>query len=236
MVDRIIANHIGRSGPSGMVGKRLISTVFMGFAFVCSFAQDWKGIGQVGVIVPNSLVGFHQTQADSITEGRLSQKAGFQFGGLLQRVWSDKFTLTFGLLLTDRHFEFKSSSGTIGTNFRSFEVPLEAGINMRLAERLQMSNELGFSLDFFPSDVAAQQSTIDQQIFIYRRSWVYAAATARHGYAYTTEKLGHYFGLAVHVPFGPMSQALLMYHDQTQRINIQASYALLVYRLSFKSE
>ena len=143
-------------------------------------------------------------------------EGGYCFGMVLRRGITDRWSLETGINYVKRNYgiEIRDSSALTegGFSMVSYDVPVLGLVFIQLSERIFMDVGLGFSLDFFPSDLRTINDTYEH--YSARKSWFSPAVLANLGWEYRTEKSGYfYLGASYHRPFDYIYGTYLGYPD-----------------------
>jgi hypothetical protein len=178
--------------------------------------------------------------------GTVELDGGYAFGMSVRVGLTNTISLETGLGQIQRRYSFTmvndTSGYTDGSNFRyvGYEIPITGLVYIRLGENAYMNAELGFSLDFYPSDV--QRDIQQGRIYVFRNGWVQAGVLGNMGVEYRTYKSGiFYLGATFHRPFGDLAYADMTYYGPnyfpyTMRGVLNGSYLTMDIRYYFHED
>jgi hypothetical protein len=190
-----------------------------------SFSQSLKkgetifGV-EVKGIIPTSLFGSGPISlGDDSISIHVNSPIGYSFGMMIRHNFSKMFSLETGIHMTNRIYKLNIQNSNNNFNgqskieYDSFEIPIQWLLYVRLGKQVYMNTILGFSFDFFPSDVVKNEASF--AYYIQRDSWIKASLLASVGFEYRTQKSGFfYLGASLHSPFGNIGNLTVSYYYQ----------------------
>lgn len=145
---------------------------------------------------------------------RFYPNLGYRFGACLRFDFSKTFSFQTGLFYISRSYTSQiGKANPIKTeivedyynrrlNYVGFEIPLMGLFYVQLGRKWFMNNAVGFSVDFFPSSIAAVDNTTPYVTFGGRNSWCVPSMKAAIGFEYRSDNAGYfYLGGQFHRPF-----------------------------------
>jgi len=180
--------------------------------------------------------------------GTVALNGGLAFGMSVRVGLTKTISLETGIGQITRRYSFTLVNDTNGYSdgselkYVGYEIPVSALAYVRLGEKTYMNVALGFSADFYPSDV--QRDVQDGRIYIFRNNWAQLGVLGNLGVEYRTYKSGiFYLGSTFHRPFNAMASADLTYYDRAQgffpypiRGTLNGSYLTLDMRYYFHED
>ena len=152
-------------------------------------------------------------------KGTIELTGGYAFGMSVRVGLTKTISLETGLGQIQRRYSFSLANDTSGyaesgdVRYIGYELPVTALVYIRLGENTYMNTALGFSADFYPSDV--QQDLEEGRIYLFRNNWVQLGVVGNLGVEYRTYKSGiFYLGATFHRPFTTMATADLTWYDR----------------------
>jgi hypothetical protein len=129
---------------------------------------------------------------------------GYCFGMVLRRGITPTISIESGINYVKRNYSItiRDTTPDVDGSFSmiSYDIPLLGLVFIQLSDNIYMDVGLGFSLDFFPSDLRTKSEEYEH--YSARKSWFSPAVLANLGWEYRTEKSGYfYFGASFHRPF-----------------------------------
>jgi hypothetical protein len=179
-----------------------LSLFFLPFAILISIldAKAQLEKPQLGLsvrpIIPSGL--FDNTTLE-IERGSVNftidPRPGYSLGVTFRQELPQHLSLESGIHMARRSYDLiiKDRDSLVQNPFRfvTYEIPFNALVFIRLTENTFLSNALGLSLDFLPSDIFVQQTAYVQKA--QRTFWVLPALNAETGWEYRTEKSGIFY-------------------------------------------
>lgn len=172
---------------------------------------------------------------------------GYAFGMSVRVGLTKAISLETGIGQIQRRYSFTVVNDTAGysdgSDFKyvGYEIPVTALVYIRLGEETYMNAALGFSADFYPSDV--QRDVEDGRIYVFRNRWAQLGVIGNMGVEYRTYKSGiFYLGATFHRPFGEMAIADVTYYNRpsffpyTVRGALNGSYLTVDLRYYFHED
>ncbi len=164
---------------------------------------------------------FHKktmTQTLNNVEFKVNQLNGTNTGLEIRHDFTNRYALQTGINLTVRNFNISilDSVGFFESDFQfySYEIPVMGLIYVRLGERLYTNNSVGFSLDFYPSDIFTTDR-INYDHHSVRNSWIQGAFKVNLGLEIRTNKKGFfYIGTSYHRMIKDMLYTNIAFKDK----------------------
>lgn len=205
-----------------MGSRKFVALLSLGLAAPCSSVYAQPGVTTFGVqvkpVFPFSYFDPSIELSRPNLSGTVELTGGLAFGMSVRVGLTKAISLETGLGQIKRSYGFHLRNDTSGyaegSNFQyiGYELPVTALVFIRLGEQTFMNAALGFSADFYPSDI--QRDIEEGRIYVFRNNWVQVGVIGNMGVEYRTYKSGtFYIGATFHRPFGPMATAQLSYYD-----------------------
>jgi hypothetical protein len=178
--------------------------------------------------------------------GTVELTGGYAFGMSVRVGLTKAISLETGLGQIQRRYAFSMVNDTSGYSdgstirYVGYEIPVTGLVYIRLGEATYMNAALGFSLDFYPSDV--QRDIQEGRIYMFRNGWAQVGILGNMGVEYRTYKSGiFYLGATFHRPFGDLAFADLTYYGPnffpyTMRGALNGSYLTVDIRYYFHED
>ncbi|MBL0341706.1 MAG: hypothetical protein IPP71_12645 [Bacteroidetes bacterium] len=185
-----------------------------------------------------------ETSSASGIDFKISPKSGYCLGMVIRKGITNTVSFETGINYVKRNFELNikdtTFSGTSEFSVVGYEIPVLGLIFIQLSDRIFMDVALGFSLDFYPSDIRTYDTYYEH--YSARDSWFSPAVLGNLGWEYRTEKSGYfYLGASYHRPFNITYYSFVGSPDlqpgspQT-RLELQGNYLTLDFRYFFHSD
>jgi len=172
--------------------------------------------------------------------------SGYCLGMVIRRGFTNTISLEGGINFVKRNYSIDvidpDSSVNSNSTFSTvgYEVPIQGLVFIQLSDKIFMDVALGFSFDFYPSDV---QSSDDYVVhYSARHSWFSPAMLANLGWEYRTEKSGYfYLGASYHRPFSTTYTSYVQYQNRDlpypeAKMDLLGNYLTLDIRYFFHSD
>ncbi len=201
--------------------KYLFCLVFIIIAGIPLMAQeDVPTLGiQFKPILSSDIIGTgpQEVQSGEINF-RVNPRNGYSFGMLIRQQITDQIALESGISYTKRNFDLSIRNDTTGftgeSDFRYiiYEIPITALVYVQVGQNAYLSNALGLSINFLPSDWESFDTYFTH--FSNRQSWIVPSLLANVGAEFRTRESGIiYAGLSFHLPFTNFTRAGIGYRE-----------------------
>ncbi|OFX44177.1 MAG: hypothetical protein A2046_08125 [Bacteroidetes bacterium GWA2_30_7] len=171
-------------------------------------------------------------QVDSVTLLEIKNKRSYLFGMEIRQYFTHIFSLQTGINFIRRNYDNTITNDSITTSrlqFIGYEIPCMALAYLRLTKNIYMDNAVGFSANFYPSDVAIPH------FYGMRKRWVNFGLLANVGWEIRNENLGIFFiGFSYQYQFKHMFDILYFKSDVTGTGNSRNQIGGSYFSLNFK--
>lgn len=174
----------------------------------------------------------------------IKPRSGYCIGMVLRKGISNTISFESGINYVKRNFRLNVTDDTLSedTDFSiiGYEIPVQGLVFIQLSDRIFMDVSMGFSFDFYPSDISTTGEIHDH--FSARSSWASIAVLGNLGWEYRTEKSGYiYLGASYHRPFESIYTSLIVYpnaqtFNQEERLELLGNYLSIDLRYFFHSD
>ncbi len=173
---------------------------------------------------------------------KMTPESGFCIGMVIRKGFTNTVSFESGINYVKRNFQLDikdtTFTGTSSFSIIGYEVPLLGLIFIQLSDHIFMDAALGFSLDFYASDVKTSDYYFNH--FSAYNSVFSPSVLANLGWEYRTEKSGYfYLGASYHRPFQTIYYSFVEYIPQPEpdaKLEIQGNYLTLDFRYFFHSD
>jgi len=147
----------------------------------------------------------------------VNPQGGFSLGMVIRRGFTNTISFETGINYVRRNYDIEirgDSIQDVDTDLRmvSYDIPLLCMVFIQLSERIFMDVGMGFSLDFYPSDLKKKGEFYE--LYSAKKEWISPAILANLGWEYRTEKSGYfYLGASYHRPFDYIHGLYIGYPD-----------------------
>ena len=229
---------------------RLFLILFVpGFLFQVAVAQE-KVVTAGIQFKPIFSSEFFNTGSQDATSGNvnfeISPGSGYCLGMVIRRGFSNTISLETGINYVKRNddisindpdsaFSIDSDFGIVG-----YEIPVQGLVFIQLSDEIFMDVSMGFSFDFYPSDVRTSGTNFAH--YSARRSWFSPSLLANLGWEYRTEKSGYfYLGASFHRPFNFTYTSIIQYQNRELpypegKMELNGNYLTVDIRYFFHSD
>ena len=174
-------------------------------------------------------------QVDSTTLLEINNKRSYMFGMEIRQYFTHIFSLQTGINFIRRNYDNTVTNDSISTSrlqFIGYEIPCMLLAYLRLTKNIYMDNAVGFSANFYPSDV------VIPHFYGMRKRWTNIGLLANVGWEFRNTNSGiFYLGMSYQYQFKYMFQTLYFKNDVTgtenSRNNIGGSYFSLNFKYFF---
>ncbi len=193
--------------------KILFLLFFQIFTITTMLSQSLKKEIVAGIFV-NPVIASNHIQSDNVEmftdtiTYRLFQKSGINYGMIIRMNMGERLSVHSGLSYTQRNYDINIfTDDSVFTDsslkFISYEIPVVFSGYVKLAKRLFLASNLGFSLDFYPTDISIPH------VWGKRRNWSQFAIKGGFGLEFRTDKSGYFYaGTSYHYHFNDMLYVL----------------------------
>jgi hypothetical protein len=157
---------------------------------------------------------------------------------------SNTVSIETGINYVKRNFKLDihddTTSESADFSIIGYEIPVLGLIFIQLSDQIYMDVALGFSFDFYPSDVFTDG--IIHNHYSARNNWASFSLLGNLGWEYRTEKSGYfYLGASYHRPFNDIYTSLIAYPNDLPGYNqaklfLQGNYLTVDLRYFFHSD
>jgi hypothetical protein len=179
---------------------------------------------QVKPILPTNFIGDKILDLNSNGfQSTTTQRIGYSFGGVVRAGITKLIAFETGINFNQRYFDIAMSVPDSGLymssrlGFIEYDIPINALMYIRLADKWFMNASLGFVIDFKPTDVQVIEG--DGYNFFYHTGVANnkfgIGMNANLGFEFRTENSGiFYLGGSARVPFFPLFGMIADYRYQ----------------------
>jgi hypothetical protein len=183
---------------------------------------------------------------DSGTSFTIKPGSGFCAGMIVRYGITNSVSLETGINYVKRKYDLTIQDSTLFTgnsdyHIIGYEIPLSGLVFIQLGEKVFMDASMGFSFDFFPSDIQSDDDYFKQ--LGQRKSWMGTSVIANLGWEYRTEKSGYFYvGASYHRPFNDIYYSTVAYYrngdDYTsgQQFLLSGNYLTIDFRYFFHED
>jgi hypothetical protein len=174
----------------------------------------------------------------------IKPRSGYCIGMVLRKGISNTISFESGINYVKRNFRLNVTDDTLSedTDFSiiGYEIPLQGLVFIQLSDHIFMDVAMGFSIDFYPSDISTTGDIHDH--YSARSSWASFSVLGNLGWEYRTEKSGYiYLGASYHRPFESIYTSLIVYpngqtFNQEERLELLGNYLSIDIRYFFHSD
>ncbi|HBF88106.1 MAG TPA: hypothetical protein DDX39_05640 [Bacteroidales bacterium] len=165
----------------------------------------------------------------------INSKMGHSFGMEVRHDFNKIFSLQTGLSYVRRNYDFKANLDTLFENrmqFVGYEIPVMMLAYLRLTKHIYMDNSIGFSANFYPTDIATEH------VYGFANRWYQFAMNVNVGWDFRTENSGYFFlGASYHLQLNN-ALYLAFYEDENfvaekVRLGVKGSYFAINFKYFF---
>lgn len=175
---------------------------------------------QIKPIIPINYFGAGPLDlSDSVTNLSINPKLGYSIGMVLRRDFTKLFSFETGINYTRRNFDIvatepkRDTSDIADFGFVSYQIPIQALVYIRLAEKFYMNASGGLGVDWYASSVISNgENGLIQHVSI-KKYWMHFSVLANVGFEYRTEDNGRfYLGASFVNPLKPITNTTVKYN------------------------
>lgn len=195
---------------------------------------------QYSLVYPLNLVKNNDIiqQVDSSTLLEINNKRSYLFGMEIRQYMSHIFSFQSGINFIRRNYDNTVTNDSVTTTrlqFIGYEIPCMALAYLRLTNNIYMDNAVGFSTNFYPSDV------VIPHFYGMRKRWFNLGLIANVGWEIRNNNLGIFFiGLSYQYQFKHTLEILYFKNENTgvgdSRSKIGGSYFSLNLKYFFSQK
>ncbi|HEX5002090.1 MAG TPA: hypothetical protein VFW78_06315 [Bacteroidia bacterium] len=225
---RVVAAFLLLLSTASHAQERIITA---GFQFRPLFSSGFFNGGPVDV--SDKGVSFH-----------LEPHGGSSFGMIIRKGFTNTLSMETGINYTKRSFNMSvtDSAATEASSFSiiGYEIPVSGLVFIQLSDKIYMDVSLGFSFDFYPSDIRTTGTMFSH--YSARKAGFSPSVTAGLGWEYRTEKSGYFYvGASYHRPFDYIYYSYFLYPDKENPTvstgsELQGNYLAVDFKYFFHSE
>jgi hypothetical protein len=189
--------------------------------------------------------GPEETTTDNINF-KISPGSGYCLGMVIRRGFTNTISMETGINYVKRNYDMSivdaDSSFQVDSDFGivGYEIPLQGLVFIQLSDEIFMDVAMGFSFDFYPSDIATSGTNFVHSSV--RNSWFSPSLIANLGWEYRTEKSGYiYLGASYHRPFSYTYLSIIQYQNREKpypegKMELNGNYLTFDIRYFFHSD
>lgn len=229
----------------------IVLTAILSLATLSASAQ--RGAITAGIqlkpIIPSNIFNIgNNNLSNNVMDLNITPRMGFSYGGVIRIGITERLSIETGMHYIGRNYLIEANAHNVLSQDRAqfryvnYELPIQGMVFVRIGERLYMNTALGFSLNFWPSNVESLGDFRRIKHTTLRKGKTTYSFIGNLGFEYRTQKIGYiYAGISLHNPLSRISSiTYVAYEDARLGINeefdtqLRGDFLSIDFRFLFK--